>query len=129
MASLSFVGFAVGLFSFSLVAEIGWLASLGLPLIRKALIFVVSVSLPRLGGWRADYCLCIVHELARFSLVAEIGWLASSSSSVVSKLNVARFSLVAEIGWLASSAICWATASDVCFSLVAEIGWLASGQK
>ncbi len=85
---------------FSLVAEIGWLASektknfKGLPVMFQSRCrdWVVgetggekgaegargvSVSLPRLGGWRALYFLHHFIELLRFSLVAEIGWLAS----------------------------------------------------
>ncbi len=36
----------------------------------------VSVSLPRLGGWRDDGPATVVSLTPRFSLVAEIGWLA-----------------------------------------------------
>ncbi len=86
---------------FSLVAEIGWLASYaydrwtltdlksfqsrcrdwvvgetGEPTVPDPDL-PVSVSLPRLGGWRAFTTLKVARGNPRFSLVAEIGWLAS----------------------------------------------------
>ncbi len=160
--------------SFSLVAEIGWLARvasecpaqpLGLFQSRcrdwvvgepessaegKA-IGIVSVSLPRLGGWRVMTWLCLMPSPASFSLVAEIGWLARIGAPMATALR-RGFSLVAEIGWLASapvlchsSALGWfqsrcrdwvvgepqtnpsAQGLPIRFSLVAEIGWLARG--
>ncbi len=87
--------------SFSLVAEIGWLASddekepayilykfqsrcrdwvVGemAPRFSERPPLRVSVSLPRLGGWREDIGGFNASHGWSFSLVAEIGWLASS---------------------------------------------------
>ena len=94
---------------FSLVAEIGWLArpnggrlrstsprfqsrcrdwvvGEGDPTPVKVGDKLVSVSLPRLGGWRG-YLRPMRHrpQGQSFSLVAEIGWLASSRSLDVAK--------------------------------------------
>ncbi len=44
-----------------------------------AAVIVVSVSLPRLGGWRGGKLILFAGEISRFSLVAEIGWLASEA--------------------------------------------------
>ncbi len=63
---------------------------------------IVSVSLPRLGGWRVESYEDSIPEDERFSLVAEIGWLASILWALSSVVGRQSFSLVAEIGWLAS---------------------------
>ncbi len=85
---------------FSLVAEIGWLASTpNRVYCRRS--SRVSVSLPRLGGWRVVEPFRIGEDLFSFSLVAEIGWLASGHGHGQHERH-GRFSLVAEIGWLAS---------------------------
>ncbi len=137
------------IFGFSLVAEIGWLARI--VFFQASINFLaVSVSLPRLGGWRARWNLGAAFLTLGFSLVAEIGWLASQylsqapiQTQVVSvslprlggwralvknvdMVHSTSFSLVAEIGWLARSSEVFMSHSASCFSLVAEIGWLAS---
>ncbi len=89
------------------------------------LISCVSVSLPRLGGWRAATPTATAPPTPRFSLVAEIGWLASGRCLGIAPCP-SGFSLVAEIGWLASCSARTTFSASPCFSLVAEIGWLAS---
>ncbi len=91
----------VGSTGFSLVAEIGWLA-------RRTLIFsqllkrVVSVSLPRLGGWRVGFASAMNRDVAFQSRCRD--WVVGEQRMPESRHNVYLcFSLVAEIGWLASS--------------------------
>ncbi len=69
---------------FSLVAEIGWLASFCC--CRWNYSFTpVSVSLPRLGGWRGNKPCGTGKPTTSFSLVAEIGWLARLFSRLKSR--------------------------------------------
>ncbi len=136
---------------FSLVAEIGWLASQGRE--GNSDVRKVSVSLPRLGGWRAALGLWPLSPVESFSLVAEIGWLASLlcpcgapagprfqsrcrdwvvgewiSISAGSCLGIVSVSLPRLGGWRVGEVGIIAVINPG-FSLVAEIGWLASGSK
>ncbi len=89
----------------------------------------VSVSLPRLGGWRAHFRPWPSPSIRGFSLVAEIGWLARVAKPVFYGTRQC-FSLVAEIGWLARLLTFFLrTRNKERFSLVAEIGWLASDEN
>ncbi len=65
-------------------------------------VFVVSVSLPRLGGWRVKTM--VFHKMLQnvsVSLPRLGGWREVIADRF--KVDAASFSLVAEIGWLASS--------------------------
>ncbi len=68
-----------GPYCFSLVAEIGWLASL-LERVRRGPQKSVSVSLPRLGGWRASQLCELERQQYPFQSRCR-DWVVGESSS------------------------------------------------
>ncbi len=98
---LNIIGFRLTVIGFSLVAEIGWLASLETSCHLGPLIHV-SVSLPRLGGWRDKFIgHCYVNHCTFQSRCRD--WVVGERTHRRSPWQrISSFSLVAEIGWLAS---------------------------
>ncbi len=86
----------------------------------------VSVSLPRLGGWRgAGIGSLKIEEVVSVSLPRLGGWRVGRVPSFGASIQFVSVSLPRLGGWRAQLTAISQRPSQ-CFSLVAEIGWLAS---